>query len=177
MLNQREEENKQHKQSIQAQNLCYEADYIFFGFKKAEGDTLERAIQLYEESAHLGDSKAMMALGRIYENGLGTKPDFQKAYVYYDLAAAINEPFALYWLGRACEVSFNIFESNDEYRWVSIKSRKSRTYNWLLSFIKRQRNWILRKQFINQASFTRMGQKQRKTYSLQLENMKRMLLM
>jgi TPR repeat protein len=30
----------------------------------------------------------MMALGRIYENGIGTKIDFLKAYSYYDAAAS-----------------------------------------------------------------------------------------
>lgn len=46
----------------------------------------------------------MMALGRIYENGLGTKADFHKAYDYYVEAADRNESYALYWLGKSCEV-------------------------------------------------------------------------
>lgn len=29
-----------------------------------------------------------MALGRIYENGIGTKVDMAKAYSYYDAAAS-----------------------------------------------------------------------------------------
>ena len=54
----------------------------------------------------------MMALGRINEKGLGdyfnnyshvNKIDFDKAYAYYDLAAARNEGYALYLLGKACE--------------------------------------------------------------------------
>jgi TPR repeat protein len=85
--------------------MCYEADCIFFGFSQ-EPSNLEEAINLYEQSAYLGDPKAMMALGRIYENGLGTKADLQKAYVFYDQAAARNEPYALYWLGKACELGF-----------------------------------------------------------------------
>ena len=56
---------------------------------------------MYEKSAELGDPKAMMALGRIYENGLGTKIDLSKAFFYYDMAAERNEPYALYWLGKA----------------------------------------------------------------------------
>jgi TPR repeat protein len=39
---------------------------------------------LYERSAKFGEPKAMMALGRIFENGLGTKVDLEKAYFYYD---------------------------------------------------------------------------------------------
>ena len=46
----------------------------------------------------------MMALGRIYEQGLGTKIDMVKANLYYDAAAEKNEPYALYWLGKQCEV-------------------------------------------------------------------------
>ena len=46
----------------------------------------------------------MLALGRMYEKGIGTKGDLIKAYQYYDSAAAKNEPFAIYWLGYQCEV-------------------------------------------------------------------------
>lgn len=42
----------------------------------------------------------MMALGRVYEHGIGTKIDMVKAYSYYDAAASLNEPYALYWLGK-----------------------------------------------------------------------------
>lgn len=38
----------------------------------------------------------MMALGRIYEQGIGTKIDLAKAYNYYDAAAAKEEPYAYY---------------------------------------------------------------------------------
>ena len=55
---------------------------MFFGFGKIE--SVENAIILYEKSAELGNPKAMMALGRIYENGIGTKTDVVKAFVYYD---------------------------------------------------------------------------------------------
>lgn len=47
----------------------------------------------------LGNAKAMMALGRIYEKGIGIKPDFSQAAIYYEKAAALNQPYALYWLG------------------------------------------------------------------------------
>jgi TPR repeat protein len=49
----------------------------------------------------------MMALGRIYEQGIGgTKPDFEKAFYYYDFAAQKNEPYALYWVGKQWEVNY-----------------------------------------------------------------------
>jgi enhanced entry protein EnhC len=62
---------------------------------------------MYEKSAELGNSKAMMALGRIHEQGIGTKVDMVKATTYYDAAAAKNEPYAFYWLGKQCEVSLS----------------------------------------------------------------------
>ena len=52
----------------------------------------------------MGESKAMLALGRIFENGLGTKVDMERAYYYYDMAAEKSEPYAHYCLGRFCEV-------------------------------------------------------------------------
>jgi TPR repeat protein len=36
---------------------------------------MPEAIKLYEQSAMLNNSKAMMVLGRLYENGIGTKQD------------------------------------------------------------------------------------------------------
>lgn len=50
---------------------------MFFGFGKIE--SIENATILYEKSAELGNPKAMMALGRIHEKGLGTKVDLVKA--------------------------------------------------------------------------------------------------
>ena len=50
---------------MQAENYCYEADCMFFGFGNIE--SIENSIILYEKSADLGNPKAMMALGRIYE--------------------------------------------------------------------------------------------------------------
>lgn len=54
----------------------------------------------------------MMALGRIFEHGIGTKIDVVKAFFYYDQAAAKDEPYSLYWLGKACEVSFHNMSSS-----------------------------------------------------------------
>lgn len=54
-------------QNTLAINYCFEADCLFFEFIKVNNET---AISLYEKSAELGFSKAMMALGRIYEMGI-----------------------------------------------------------------------------------------------------------
>ncbi len=79
-----------------------DADYMFFGFGRVE--SMETSIKLYEKSAELGNPKAIMALGRIFEKGLGVKADIVKAFHFYDLVAEKKEPYALYWLGLACEV-------------------------------------------------------------------------
>ncbi len=54
---------------------------------------------MYEKSAILGNPKAMMALGRIHEQGIGVKPDLNLAVEYYESAASLNIPYALYWMG------------------------------------------------------------------------------
>jgi TPR repeat protein len=51
---------------------------MFFGFGELEN--VENALELYKRSAELGNPKAMMALGRIFEQGIGTKADPIKAY-------------------------------------------------------------------------------------------------
>lgn len=47
----------------------------------------------------LNNSKAMMALGQIYEQGIGVKPDLEKALAYYEYAAENFEPYAYYKIG------------------------------------------------------------------------------
>jgi len=51
----------------------------------------------------MGNTMAMMALGRIYEMGFGVEPSIENAYVYFDMAAKQREPYAIYWLGKAHE--------------------------------------------------------------------------
>lgn len=69
---------------------------------------MENPIAVYEKSAELGNSKAMMALGRINDQGLGTKPDLMKAYIYYDMASEKGESYADFCLGKECEVKLQI---------------------------------------------------------------------
>ena len=79
---------------------------MFFGFGPIGSlESKENAILLYEQSAKLGNIKAMLALGRIYDHGIGrTQPDFMQALHYYMIAGYdANERNALYWLGTACE--------------------------------------------------------------------------
>ena len=95
-------QSKQLDLSQQAESNCFEADCILFGFSNQEN--IEYAISLYQKSAELGNSKAMMALGRIYEQGIGGAKDYEKACHFYHLAADKNEPYALVWMGKQWEV-------------------------------------------------------------------------
>ncbi len=61
-------------------------------------------MELYVKSADLGNPKAMMALGRIYEEGVGDiKPNPIISYEYYERASAYNLPYALYQMGLSYE--------------------------------------------------------------------------
>ncbi len=75
--------------------MCIQADKLFFGFGSQPNK--EAAISLYEDSASLGCSKAMLALAAIYEVS-----DPHKSYEYYDLASD-DEPYALFKLGEFME--------------------------------------------------------------------------
>ena len=49
----------------------------------------------------------MMVLGRLYEDGIGTKQDHQKALAYYDAAAKNLEPYAIYKIGIFLELGIH----------------------------------------------------------------------
>jgi len=102
-----------------AEQMCMQADAHFFGF--APNANKKEALRLYEESESYGNSKAMLALGLIYEKGLinenseqggitsmgalesaSTEPDFMKAWDYYDQASDM-EPYATFKLGQFME--------------------------------------------------------------------------
>jgi TPR repeat protein len=87
---------------MQAENYCFDADALIIG-SRGNKQSVQQAIELYEKSAELGNAKAMMALGRIYELGIGVKPNPEASFDYYERAAALNVPYALYQLGYSCE--------------------------------------------------------------------------
>lgn len=72
---------------------------MFFGFGQPENK--EASIEIYEESASLDCSKAMLALAAIHEH-----LDSGKAFEYYDLAAE-TEPYALMKLGNFMETGLS----------------------------------------------------------------------
>jgi len=70
---------------------CLQADIHFYGF--APNSSKSKALKLYEESAELGTSKAMLALGSIYEKG-HHNPDMARGGVFSQGAVEkpCNEP-------------------------------------------------------------------------------------
>ena len=108
-------------QKKRGDDLCLQADSLFFGFNKENLPNRSAALRLYEESEQLGVSKASLAIGSIYEKGLVNpiedrggmqslgavekncaEPDTSKAFEYYDNAAN-EEPYALFKLGQFME--------------------------------------------------------------------------
>jgi|TARA_B110000285_G_C15075486_1_gene590450 TPR repeat protein len=51
----------------------------------------------------MNNPKALLVLGRLYEEGLGTKKDRAKALAYYEYASQHHEPYALYKIGMFLE--------------------------------------------------------------------------
>jgi serine/threonine protein kinase len=58
----------------------------------------------YVRSAENGDKNAQRQLGEIYFYGRGVKPDYQKAFKYFQLSADQGEVPSLYHLGRCYEL-------------------------------------------------------------------------
>ena len=82
------------------QKYVLEADCHFFGHG-TEKD-IETAIYWYEKAVEHNNTKAMLVLGKIYEEGIGRQKDLAQAYAYY-YEAQTEEPYALYCLGRFFE--------------------------------------------------------------------------
>jgi TPR repeat protein len=61
-------------QQEQAERFCFNADCKFFDVGAELKRDIPESIKLYEKSASLKNSKAMMALGQIYEQGSGGTP-------------------------------------------------------------------------------------------------------
>ena len=64
----KEQEAELMAQKQLADQMCMQADAHFFGF--APNANRKEALRLYEESESYANSKAMLALGSIYEKGL-----------------------------------------------------------------------------------------------------------
>jgi TPR repeat protein len=64
-----------------------------------------RALELFEKAAAAGHLRAEINAGMLYLYGRGTAKDVMKARAWLEKAAARNDPYALYALGRAMEQS------------------------------------------------------------------------
>lgn len=64
-----------------------------------------RALELFEKAAATGHLRAEINAGMLYLYGRGTAKDLVKARAWLEKAAAQNDPYALYALGRAMDES------------------------------------------------------------------------
>jgi TPR repeat protein len=62
-----------------------------------------RALELFEKAAALGNQRAQINVGILYFRGQGTARDLVQARSWLEKAAANNDPYALYALGRAMD--------------------------------------------------------------------------
>ena len=81
--------------------LFLEANCHFYGHGAEKN--IDLAIDKYEQSAKMGNINASLALGKIYEKGIGVKVDLYDAFVHYHNAATKMEPHALYKIGQLIE--------------------------------------------------------------------------
>ena len=81
---------------------------------KVQNKDIEKAIDLYEESAKLGNWDANLALGNIYEKGIGIKVDLDMASYFYKAAAQLKHPYALFKAGQFIEKGIGQYKSQEE---------------------------------------------------------------
>lgn len=65
-----------------------------------------RALELFEKAAAAGHLKAQINAGTLYFRGQGTPRDLVRARAWLEKAAASEDPYALYALGRAMDESY-----------------------------------------------------------------------
>jgi TPR repeat protein len=85
VINRNEIETEYKIDEEESQALYYEAEKLFFLSRRKE-DHIDKIIELYKAAADLNNVQAMMAFGRIYELGIGVKPNSSWAYGMYDRA-------------------------------------------------------------------------------------------
>lgn len=68
----------------------------------------QTALQVWQRQADQGDAEAQYYVGQIYEQGLGTDPDYAKAAFWYEKAAAQNHRAAQISLGNLYEQGLGV---------------------------------------------------------------------
>ncbi|MFI5002802.1 MAG: tetratricopeptide repeat protein, partial [Reyranellales bacterium] len=81
----------------------------------------KRAAELFEQAAAAGHRRAQINIGILYFRGQGVARDLVQARAWLEKAAAGDDPYALYALGRAMEDSFgpavgDVVRATDLYR-------------------------------------------------------------
>ena len=71
-----------------------QADY-YDGLRAADAGRHRKALREWQVAAHAGDAKAMLALGRLYRQGLGAPQDYVQAHLWFNLAASRGEAEAV----------------------------------------------------------------------------------
>jgi hypothetical protein len=94
----------------EAGQLCIEANCLFNGHGWEKN--IELAIYKYDQAAKMGNVKSMVALGKIYEEGIGVRVDPIEAFKNYHMAAWKNDPQALYKFGQLLEKGIGVEEDN-----------------------------------------------------------------
>ena len=70
-----------------------QADY-YDGLRAADAGRHGEALREWQAAANGGDARAMLALGRLYMQGLGAPQDYVKAHLWFNLAASRGEAAA-----------------------------------------------------------------------------------
>jgi TPR repeat protein len=89
--------------------IFLEANCLFHGH--GDGKNIDLAIDKYEQAAKMGNVNASLALGMIYEQGIGVKLDLYDAFVHYHNAAQKMDPHALYKIGDLIEKGMGLEEN------------------------------------------------------------------
>ena len=100
--------------SSKSEQFFMDANCYFYG--EGTKKDVEKAIDLYEEAARLGNVNACMALGNFYENGLGERVDNEMAAYYYKIAADLKQPYAMYKTAQFIEKGVHQCKTESEAR-------------------------------------------------------------
>lgn len=85
---------------------------------------VQSALKLYQEAANLGSAHAMCYLGNFYRTGKGVERDEQQAHQWYERAAALMEPTAIFILAQEAQ------DSGDMERYASLLQKAADLDEW-----------------------------------------------
>ncbi|MCY4515505.1 MAG: outer membrane beta-barrel protein [Candidatus Tectomicrobia bacterium] len=71
-----------------------QADY-YDGLRAADAGRHSEALREWQDAANVGDAEAMLALGRLYMQGLGVPQNYVQAHMWFNLAASRGEAEAV----------------------------------------------------------------------------------